>query len=168
MSNFKQKARHPETGKIETAHSRDDYFGPHKYGVEFADGQIFKPEEREAKAKSTKAAAKKLNMNKVDGKKVKFQMSYNANDFFEDYIKGKETLEEAAIALATSPNEQGFYKMIFRLLESLEIEPSEFLRSFASFMDQPLIFYITEGEYGDNVIYGNLPEGYKLVIERKE
>lgn len=43
MSNFRKKTKHPVTGEWEWANWFDNYFGPHKYGVEFPDGKIFNP-----------------------------------------------------------------------------------------------------------------------------
>lgn len=43
MSNFSQLTKHPETGKIEEADWLDDHFGRHRYGIRFADGQVFTP-----------------------------------------------------------------------------------------------------------------------------
>lgn len=43
MSSFGAPTRHPETGKIESAMWLDDYFGRHRYGVSFPDGQVFCP-----------------------------------------------------------------------------------------------------------------------------
>lgn len=42
MSNYYVQAIHPETGVEETAQMLDDYFGPHKYGVKFADETVFR------------------------------------------------------------------------------------------------------------------------------
>lgn len=44
MSSFAAPTRHPNTGKVETAMWLDDYFGRHRYGVRFSDGQVFNPE----------------------------------------------------------------------------------------------------------------------------
>jgi hypothetical protein len=41
MSNFIQPTIHPNTGNVEDATWHDNYFGHHRYGVEFADGAIF-------------------------------------------------------------------------------------------------------------------------------
>ena len=41
MSTYKAPAIHPDTGEIEMAWFIDDYFGRHRYGVEFSDGKIF-------------------------------------------------------------------------------------------------------------------------------
>jgi hypothetical protein len=41
MSTFSQPTIHPNTGKVEDATWHDNYFGHHRYGVEFADGAIF-------------------------------------------------------------------------------------------------------------------------------
>lgn len=43
MSSYMAPTFHPETGKIERAYWMDDYFGPHRYGVKFPDGKVFKP-----------------------------------------------------------------------------------------------------------------------------
>lgn len=45
MSHFVKDATHPETGKVEQAVWLDDYFGRHRYGVQFSDGQIFREDE---------------------------------------------------------------------------------------------------------------------------
>lgn len=47
MSNFSQLTKHPVTGEIEEADWLDDHFGRHRYGVRFADGQVFKPSQIE-------------------------------------------------------------------------------------------------------------------------
>ena len=58
MSNFQQKAIHPETGEIELADWLDDFYGPHKYAVRFPDGQLYPerfvylPDEKEDNATS--------------------------------------------------------------------------------------------------------------------
>lgn len=44
MSSYTRKTKHPETGEWHTAFWLDDYFGNHKYGVEFPDGKVFDPE----------------------------------------------------------------------------------------------------------------------------
>lgn len=41
MSCFKKNTKHPITGKWEKAEWIDDYFGEHKYGVQFSDGSVF-------------------------------------------------------------------------------------------------------------------------------
>lgn len=41
MSNYSSKAINPKTGKEEDADFLDDYFGRHRYGVKFADGEIY-------------------------------------------------------------------------------------------------------------------------------
>lgn len=41
MSSYHAPAIHPETGKTEMARFLDDYFGKHRYGVQFSDGKIF-------------------------------------------------------------------------------------------------------------------------------
>lgn len=47
MSSYTTKTIHPITKTVENADWLDDYFGPHRYGVRFPDGQVFKPEECE-------------------------------------------------------------------------------------------------------------------------
>lgn len=47
MSSYRRDTIHPETGKVESAMWIDDYFGRHRYGVQFPDGKVFKPEETE-------------------------------------------------------------------------------------------------------------------------
>lgn len=41
MSNYNRVTKHPETGQFEPADWLDCYFGPRRYGVKFADGQVF-------------------------------------------------------------------------------------------------------------------------------
>ncbi|MCR4329601.1 MAG: hypothetical protein NUV65_03570 [Candidatus Roizmanbacteria bacterium] len=41
MSDYKNSAVNPKTNKIEEADFWDDYYGRHKYGVEFEDGGIY-------------------------------------------------------------------------------------------------------------------------------
>lgn len=47
MSSYYKTTKHPVTDKWERANWIDDCFGPHKYGVEFSDGNIYNPEEME-------------------------------------------------------------------------------------------------------------------------
>ena len=42
MSTYKKITKHPQSGIYEKATYRDDYFGPHIYGVEFeSDGKVY-------------------------------------------------------------------------------------------------------------------------------
>lgn len=41
MSDFTAKAAHPVTGKIFECYYMDDYYGRHKYGVQFPNGDIY-------------------------------------------------------------------------------------------------------------------------------
>ena len=43
MSSYIAVTKHPKTGKWENAQWIDDYYGPHKYGVKFEDGDVFDP-----------------------------------------------------------------------------------------------------------------------------
>ena len=45
MSHFTKMAKHPLTGNMEPADWLDGYYGGHRYGVRFRDGEVF-PEER--------------------------------------------------------------------------------------------------------------------------
>lgn len=45
MSNYQQLTKHPITGKWEFATWIDDHFGPHRYGIHFRDGKIFREEQ---------------------------------------------------------------------------------------------------------------------------
>jgi hypothetical protein len=45
MSNYRDMAFHPETGKLEPADFLDNHFGPHHYGVRFNDGRVFGKDE---------------------------------------------------------------------------------------------------------------------------
>ena len=46
MSSYLGTAIHPETGKPTPAWFLDDYFGPHRYGVQFKDEyRVWRPEE---------------------------------------------------------------------------------------------------------------------------
>ena len=47
MSTFTRRTKHPQTGDWEQATWLDNYFGNHRYGVRFHDGQIFNPEQVE-------------------------------------------------------------------------------------------------------------------------
>ncbi len=47
MSNFTRITKHPITGKFEEADWLDDYYGNHKYGVRFPDGEVLKADENE-------------------------------------------------------------------------------------------------------------------------
>lgn len=44
MSNFKTKAINPSTGEVQEITMLDEHYGPHRYGVEFPDGDIWKEE----------------------------------------------------------------------------------------------------------------------------
>jgi hypothetical protein len=45
MSSYKKLTKNPKTGEFEEAFWMDDYFGEHKYGVKFPDGEVYKSEE---------------------------------------------------------------------------------------------------------------------------
>lgn len=45
MSHFNEIARNPATGIVEMAYWIDNHFGPHRYGVRFLDGTVWRPEE---------------------------------------------------------------------------------------------------------------------------
>lgn len=47
MSNYRAKAINPSTLEIEEATFIDDYYGSHKYAVEFDDGDIYPIEDVE-------------------------------------------------------------------------------------------------------------------------
>ena len=47
MSNYTQPTKHPETGEIEMADWLDDFFGPHRYGVLFPDGRVWREQDIE-------------------------------------------------------------------------------------------------------------------------
>lgn len=54
MSSYYRDTKHPLTGKVERAYWIDDFFGRHRYGVQFSDGRVFRPSEIEL-AESTGA-----------------------------------------------------------------------------------------------------------------
>ncbi len=41
MSNYRCEAFNPLTRRMEMADALDDYYGPHQYGVRFADGVVY-------------------------------------------------------------------------------------------------------------------------------
>ncbi len=45
MSSYSVEAKNPKTGKFEPVLMLDDYYGKHKYGVKFGDGEVY-PEEK--------------------------------------------------------------------------------------------------------------------------
>lgn len=47
MSTYNAKAKNPRTGEVEEAVFMDDYFGRHRYGVQFPDGSVYREEEIE-------------------------------------------------------------------------------------------------------------------------
>ena len=53
MSHFTDAAINPATGRLELATFVDNFYGPHKYGVRFADGGVY-PEEKVAIAPNQK------------------------------------------------------------------------------------------------------------------
>ena len=48
MSNYTKLTQHPRTGETLEASWLDDYFGRHRYGVRFPNGDVFREEEVEA------------------------------------------------------------------------------------------------------------------------
>lgn len=60
MSSFKQLTKHPQTGEMQMAEWLDDYFGRHRYGVRFPDGNVYQEHEiEEAKRKSKQTKRRK-------------------------------------------------------------------------------------------------------------
>lgn len=49
MSNFKAKAKRPDSNKWEEVEMLDNYFGSHVYGVRFPDGKVIKESKCEVK-----------------------------------------------------------------------------------------------------------------------
>jgi hypothetical protein len=45
MSTYTAEAINPRTGKMEQATFIDDYFGRRRYGVRFADGQVYREDD---------------------------------------------------------------------------------------------------------------------------
>ena len=62
MSNFPRYTKHPKTSLWEKAMWLDDYFGHYEYGVQFADGSIYKP--HQVVTEIDAAEAKVLNDNR--------------------------------------------------------------------------------------------------------
>jgi hypothetical protein len=56
MSSFKNWAIHPRTGEVELADFIDDFYGRHKYGVRFKDGNVYP--ESQVKLPKEKPSAK--------------------------------------------------------------------------------------------------------------
>jgi hypothetical protein len=50
VSNYTKITRHPNTGKYYLAEYKDDYFGPHLYGVRFPEDEVVYPYEQVANA----------------------------------------------------------------------------------------------------------------------
>lgn len=50
MSDYKRLTRHPTTGKYQIAQWKDDYFGKHRYGVQFGNEIIVYPANQVAEA----------------------------------------------------------------------------------------------------------------------
>lgn len=50
MSDYKRITRHPTTGKYQIAQWKDDYFGKHRYGVQFGNEIIVYPADQVAEA----------------------------------------------------------------------------------------------------------------------
>lgn len=48
-----RETKNPNNDEWEPAFWIDDYFGPHRYGVKFDDGKIYRPEELEARQTMT-------------------------------------------------------------------------------------------------------------------
>lgn len=51
MSNYKRLTLNPSTQEWEMATWIDDYYGSHRYGVEFPDGDIYDPSKIELETK---------------------------------------------------------------------------------------------------------------------
>lgn len=47
MSCYRVEAKNPKTKKFEPALMLDDYYGRHKYGVKFGDGEVYPAEKIE-------------------------------------------------------------------------------------------------------------------------
>ena len=60
MSSYTAKTFHPDTGLLEDARWLDDYYGRHQYGVEFADGEVYRPQDCEQVGPKAMAYIKKL------------------------------------------------------------------------------------------------------------
>ena len=45
MSNYYSKAKRPNGTEFEEVEMIDDYYGSHRYGVKFLDGEVYKEEE---------------------------------------------------------------------------------------------------------------------------
>lgn len=50
MSTYEKFTRHPHTGKYSKASYKDDYFGPHMFGVKFEEDPVVYPAEQIEKA----------------------------------------------------------------------------------------------------------------------
>lgn len=49
MSDYPTKAKRPESDEWEPVTMRDDWYGKHRYGVQFPDGRVYPEEECEIK-----------------------------------------------------------------------------------------------------------------------
>ena len=54
MSNFHLNTKNPKTGKMELAEWLDGYFGSHKYGIRFPDGEVYRSEDLDKSGIPTK------------------------------------------------------------------------------------------------------------------
>lgn len=93
MSTFKKSTSHPITGDYEEAIWHDDYFGRHKYGVEFSDGKIYDPRAFENTLDSKMETREYLAVFYKRGAKM-FQLWYGNN--YVSAKSEKEALEEMA------------------------------------------------------------------------
>jgi len=80
MSNYIDKAFHPIKKEVQEAYYRDDYYGRHRYGIQFDDGSIFPEESCEEAAKMNDQIEKTKKQIEVmqafaDGETVEFRAS---------------------------------------------------------------------------------------------
>jgi hypothetical protein len=81
MSTYRKITRHPLTGVYSNAMWHDDYFGPHRYGVIFADDSVVYPADQVSEAELKTFWADDV------------MKAWEATANFEDDIKPKELLK---------------------------------------------------------------------------
>jgi len=98
MSTYNKQTKHPVTSKWEVATWADDYYGNHRYGVVFSNGDTFDPEKIKLETRQEKIEEKQVNPKEAIGKtKTQF------------HLVPPRVLKEVAEALTEGATKYGAY-----------------------------------------------------------